>query len=260
MNLHSTIEYFKYCFLSAYWRGHRIHSPFVFNLVSEVINCQHPFYHFETIEQYRQQLLHTQQNIQCSDFGAGNHRNEQKKISNIAKRSAVQPKYGQLLSRLVHQSKPSTILELGSSLGIGSLYLNMAHPSARLVTLEGCPSCAEKARQALNKHNCNNSSVIVGNFDQTLAQTLETIDCIDFAWFDGNHRIEPTLRYFEQCLAKAGNHSVFVFDDIHWSKQMSLAWQTIVQHPRITISIDLYQIGIVFFRTECQKQNFRVRW
>lgn len=260
MNLHPAIEYFKHLYQSGYWRGHGIHSPFVFELVSEIINSKHPFYHFETIERYRHELEKNKQWIVCQDYGAGKVNLQQKQIGQIAKRSSVRSKYGRLLSRLVHFTKPHTILELGSSLGVGSLYLSMASPSARLITLEGCQACAEMTSMALRKHQCLNSQVVVGNFDQTLTQTLITIEQLDFVWFDGNHRQEPTLRYFEQCMAKAGNNTVFVFDDIHWSKGMSLAWETIVQNPRVTISMDLYQVGIVFFRKECCKQHFKVRW
>ncbi len=260
MNLHPALEYVKHQYQSKYWRGHGIHSPFVFELVSEIINCKHPFYHFETIEKYRQELKGSKQQIVCHDFGATNSGRQQRRISSIAKRSAVQPKYGQLLSRLVHFTKPATILELGTSLGIGSLYLGMARPSANLITMEGCEVCAGIAQKALRKHDCLNSQVVVGNFNDTLPRVLEEIDQLDFVWFDGNHQEAPTLIYFEQCLQKAANNTVFVFDDIHWSKGMSAAWEKIIQHPQITISIDLFQVGIVFFRAECQKQHFKVRW
>ena len=193
-------------------------------------------------------------------MGAGAQEANQKSVAGIARRSAVSPKYGQLLSRLVHFTQPTTILELGTSLGIGSLYLNMARPSAQLVTLEGCQACADIAQNALLTQGCANARVVVGNFDQTLQPTLNKIEQLDFVWFDGNHRKEPTLQYFEQCLAKAGNNTVFVFDDIHWSAEMSSAWATIIRHPQITVSMDLFQLGIVFFRTECQKQHFKVRW
>ena len=260
VNLHPALEYLKYLCQSGYWRGHGIHSPFVFELVSEIINGKHPFYHFDSIDQYRQELKVSKQTIECQDFGAGQKGKQRKKISSIAKQSAVQPKYGKLLSRLVHFTKPTTILELGTSLGIGSLYLGMARPSGRLITLEGCQCCADMAKKALFKHGCLNSQVVVGDFDHTLPQVLEKMDHLDFVWFDGNHRKEPTLQYFEQCLQKATNNTVFVFDDIHWSEGMSAAWETIIQHPRITVSLDLYQVGIVFFKSECQKQHFRIRW
>lgn len=260
MNLHPALEYIKYQYQSKYWRGHGIHSPFVFELVSEIINCKHPFYHFETIETYRRELKGSKQEIVCNDLGATQSGRQQRRIRSIVKRSAVQPKYGQLLSRLVHFTKPATILELGTSLGIGSLYLGMARPSAKLITLEGCEACAGIAKEALLKHGCLNSQVVVGNFNNTLPPILKEIDQLDFVWFDGNHQEEPTLTYFEQCLPKTANNTVFVFDDIHWSKGMSAAWEKIIQHPKITISIELYQVGIVFFRAECQKQHFKVRW
>jgi predicted O-methyltransferase YrrM len=94
-----------------------------------------------------------------------------------------------------------------------------------------------------------------------LPQVLARLDRVDLAYIDGNHRLHPTLQYFEQLLQKKTPDSIFIFDDIHWSAGMEEAWRTICQHPAVTCSIDLFFLGFVFFRPEFKaKQHFCIRF
>ncbi len=99
-----------------------------------------------------------------------------------------------------------------------------------------------------------------GNFDKTLKPTLSSIDKLDWVFIDGNHQKEPTIRYFEQCLEKCTSDSVLLFDDIYWSKGMAEAWENIKQHPRVSVTLDLFQVGIVFIREGQSKQDFWIRY
>ncbi len=260
MNGYILRSYLRHFFRSRYWRGHGVHSPFVFEFVREIVNCRHSFYHFDIVEDYRSRLISNHRTIFFEEMGSGKPGITQKKISQLAKNSAVSRKYGRLLSRIVAFVKPRIMLEIGTSLGVGSLYIAMAAKSSEFVTLEGNPECASIASKALAANGCKNAKVVVGNFDNTLASVLDGVDTLDFVWFDGNHSYSPTINYFNQCLTKVGNDSVFVFDDIHCSKEMSDAWAYIVAHPAVSVSVEMYRIGVVFFRKECRKQNFRLRW
>ncbi|MFT5903100.1 MAG: putative O-methyltransferase YrrM, partial [Bacteroidia bacterium] len=99
-----------------------------------------------------------------------------------------------------------------------------------------------------------------GNFDETLQSFLNSIEKLDWAFIDGNHQEEPTVRYFQQCLGKCHNDSVLLFDDIYWSKGMAAAWENIKAHERVTVTLDLFQVGIVFLRQEQPKQHFVIRY
>ena len=79
---------------------------------------------------------------------------------------------------------------------------------------------------------------------------------LDMVFFDANHRFDPTVRYFEACSKKTHASSVFIFDDIHWSKEMDQAWKAIKDHPLSRTTVDLFQCGLVFFDPEMPKQNF----
>ena len=250
-------------FLLRSGNAHGLHSPFVFGLYAHVINHDGSFAAFEAIEQRRQELQRNPETIQVRDFGAGSHTGagRQRRISDIARTAAKPTKLAQLLFRLVNHFRPRTILELGTSLGLTTAYLAAADSRGRVLTFEGCPATAAIARKTFEQLGLQNVVLVEGNLDHTLAPTLAALSApLDFAFFDGNHRYEPTLRYFELCLAHRTERSVFVLDDIHWSADMERAWDAIRQHPEVRLTIDLFFVGLVFFWRNQPKQHFRLRF
>lgn len=259
--LHLLFKYLQYCFSS--FTRHDVHSPFVYRLIEEVLHDNRIYYSFESIEFLRRQLLHDPRQIRVTDFGAGSLLgNQQEKPLALVARSAAKPKkYGQLLFRLAHYFQPVTILELGTSLGLSTAYLSSARPQAQVYTLEGCPVTAKLAEEHFQRLHLQNIQIRVGHFDETLSPVLARLPRLDLVFFDGNHRKEPTLRYFEQALSKAHNDSLFIFDDIHWTREMEGAWQAIQAHTRVMLTIDLFFIGLVFFKSEFKvKQHFVIKY
>lgn len=197
------------------------------------------------------------------DFGAGSRvdSHKQRKVSAIAKAALKPKKFGQLLYRIVKYYQPKTILELGTSLGITTSYLASGNTYAKVITMEGAASVANVARKNFTSLDLKNIELVEGNFDITLPSVIQRKDVIDLAFIDGNHRKEPTLNYFNQLLSKTNEQSILIFDDIHWSEEMEEAWNEIKQHASVTLTIDLFFIGLVFFRKENKvKQHFEVRF
>lgn len=262
MNYFLAKSYFEYLLEARFRKGHGIHSPFVFNLVRELIYCKLPFYAFEQIEAYRSGLKSSDLTVQMSDYGAGSiaFNSVIRKVSDLVRYSSVNRKYGEVLFRLVNEFKPRNIIELGTSVGISTCYLAKPDKQCKVYSIEGCENTAEIARQTLENIGCGGVELIVGQFRDILPDLISSLDYVDFVFFDGHHDKQATLDYFNLCLLKMNANSVFVFDDIHWSKGMSEAWEIIIKHPLITVSLDLFQLGIVFFRKECQKQHFVVKY
>ena len=196
------------------------------------------------------------------DFGAGSAlaKGSRRKISEITKYASKSPKYGQLLFRLAAHFKSAEILELGTSMGISSLYLAAGNKTSNLTTMEGSTALAARAKENFKSLHSKNIRLIEGNFDNTLPDFLQSAGQLDLVFFDGNHRKEPTLNYFRQCLAKKHSGSLFIFDDIHWSDGMTEAWEEIKANPEVSITIDLHQMGLVFFREGKEKQHFVIRF
>src|SRR6187399_207706 len=257
------LKYLQYYFTASNGKGHGMHSPFVFEFIAKILNDKTVYPEYEKVEALRNQLLNDNTVLEVEDLGAGSviDKKSKRSISSIAKNAAKPKKFGQLLFRMVKYYQPATILELGTSLGITTSYLSLAKPDARLVTMEGSKEIADAARQNFQNLELKNIELEDGNFDNTLSSVVRGLSSVDFAFIDGNHRKEPTERYFKELLAKTNNDSILVFDDIHWSREMEAAWETIKKDAAVTCSIDLFFIGIVFFRKEFkEKQHFTIRF
>jgi predicted O-methyltransferase YrrM len=255
----AALKYFRHKLVAG--NAHAIHSPFVYELYNEVINNSKHYYAFNSIEKIRSKMLASDEIISVHDLGTGGKKNRQKKlaIKFIAKNYVKPAKYARLLFRLVNEFQPANILELGTSLGITTMYLASSFNNARVITIEGCPNTAAVAKKNFLNARIGNIEQIVGGFDEMLPEALKKIHALDFVYFDGNHTEKATLEYFHLCLEKHHEHSIFVFDDIHWSEEMSRAWKAIQQHPFVTLSVDLFSVGIVFFRKQAPKQHFILR-
>jgi predicted O-methyltransferase YrrM len=240
-----------------------MHSPFVFEFITKVLNDQTVFPEYEKVESLRTQLLDDHTVLEIEDFGAGSSvtKKHRRSISSIAKNAAKPKKFGQLLFRMVKYYQPATVLELGTSLGITTSYLSLATPGARLITMEGSKEIAAVAKRNFRNLEIRNLEITEGNFDNTLSPVVRGLSTVDFAFIDGNHRQKPTEKYFQDILPKTNNDSILVFDDIYWSSEMEAAWETIKNNPAITCSIDLFFIGVVFFRKEFkERQHFIIRF
>jgi predicted O-methyltransferase YrrM len=244
-------------------KGHGIHSPFVYDFIRKVLLDKRKFYAYDAIESCRKELLKDKRVLHIEDFGAGsrNQKTNQRTISKIAYSSLKPKKFGQLLFRIVNYYQPENILELGTSLGITSSYLASAKEDANVITIEGSNEIARIAHSNFEKLRLKNISIITGNFDDQLPTFLNTQNKLDFIFIDGNHRLEPTLRYFEMLLPKTQEETILIFDDIHWSEEMEMAWKQIQDHSQVTVTIDLFFIGLVFFRKENKaKQHFKINF
>ncbi len=241
---------------------HGVHSPFVYQLIDEVIYDFSKKNSYFLIENLRKQLLKNQQVITITDLGAGSHvnNNKQKSISYLAKNALKPPKVSKLLHRLVLFFKPDNLIELGTCLGTTTAYFSMAAPDARIITMEGCPQTAAIAEKNFKQLGVKNINVVVGNFDNHFQAVINSLQKLDFVFIDGNHRKQATLNYFNMCLPKVHENSVLIFDDIYWSKGMKEAWQEIKSHPDVTLTIDLFWIGLVLFKKRQEKEHFKVKF
>ncbi len=258
-----SIKYLNYYFTASNGKGHGIHSPFVFNLVVKMLNDETKYAVYKEIEAQRILLLGNKTILAVEDFGAGSAKGLKKHrvVQEIAVCSLKKPKYAQLLYRLVNYFQPKQIVELGTSLGITTAYLAKAKQDAQVITMEGSAAIATIAESVFKKLQLQNIHLVTGNFDETLQSTINQLSTVNFAFIDGNHRKEPTLNYFLQLLDHADDTTVMVFDDIHWSEEMEEAWEKIKQHSAVTLTIDLFFIGLVFFRKEQkEKEHFVIRF
>lgn len=256
-------KYFRYYLTAQNGKGHGIHSPFVFDFIIHVLNDKKKYDSYSKIESIRKQLLKNGNLIEVEDFGAGSAviPYKERKIKDIASSSLKKRKFAQLLFRIASYYHSKTIVELGTSFGISTSYLASANSGSKVYTFEGSKNIAKIADQNFRNLELKNIQLIEGSFEKTLSLINDKINSVDLLFIDGNHRKDPTLQYFDFFLKKSTNDSIFIFDDIHWSHEMEEAWKLIQDNDAVTLTIDLFFIGMVFFSKDFKvKQHFTIRF
>lgn len=256
-------KYLHYYLSAANGKGHGIHSPFVFDFIKNVLNDRKIYPAYKEVERLRALLLKDNTVLEVEDMGAGSalSNTKQRTVASIARNAAKRKKWAQLLFRIVRHYSPLNIVELGTSLGISTSYMALANIHARIITCEGSKSIARYAKRNFEALKLQQVALVEGNFDHTLQNVLSQLPQVDFAFIDGNHRREPTLRYFNEILTKTNSASIIILDDIHWSSAMESAWTSVRQHPSVSLTIDLFFFGLVFFNEDIKvKQHFTIRF
>ncbi len=251
--------YLKFLWLSK--NEHAIHSPFVFSLVTKCFYDKKKYANYSELSRYRELLVENKNTIQVTDFGAGSRvfKSNSRQIAKIARTAGISKKRAELLFRIVHYFQPKTILEIGTSLGLATVALALGNKKGIVTTLEGCPETMAIAKNQLHLFNLENVNCILTEFLVYFSTSNFQLPTSNLIYYDGNHSKKATLDYFTFLLPTITNDSVWIFDDIHWSIEMEEAWEYIKTHPKVTVTIDTFQWGLVFFRREQEKEHFVIR-
>lgn len=240
-----------------YRKGFGVHSPFVFNLITKVIEERCPYYSFNDIELLRKQLLQKEDKITYPD------RQQKGKvrcrtIGQIVEREAIRAKHGALLFRLANYFKPKHILQLGPAMGLSTLYLTSYATGLKCIALENVPEFASIAQMAFDKAAHNPIDLRVGGYMDLLPAALKEIEQLDFVFFNTLYEQQNNSRLFKECLKQVHNDTVFVFEGIKASRKMREFWKEVCACPEVTVTIDLYSMGIVFFNKRLHKRDYIV--
>ena len=270
--------------------GHGVHSPYLFEWVRMVMSDKNTYYVWDEIEEIRQEMLKDTRELEFVDYGSGGplptspskgRSANIRRVCDIAKGSLARRKEAQLLARLVGWlgrpllSSPSrggigdeasedrkglTIVELGTSLGVTTAYLAAMDSRNKVVTYEGCPAVAEVARANWEKLGLSNIACVVGEITvDSLQLAVDRLSGIDVAFIDANHTYEATLTYFNALASRVHEKSVVVVDDIHYNEDMEKAWKAICADERVTTTMDLYRMGLVFFDKHYWRKHYKMR-
>lgn len=229
------------------------------------------FYIWGDIERCREKMLQDGRVLRFEDFGSGaKEKGEvtERRVSDLAKNSLTGKRYAQMLSRLVNwlgqkreRKDGLVIVELGTSLGITTAYLAAMDSKNKVVSYEGCEAVANVAKDNWKSLNIKNIECRVGEITaDSLQMAVDRMsEQVDVAFIDANHTYASTCKYFDVLAGKVHEKSVIVVDDIHHSKEMEQAWKAICADARVTSTIDLYQMGLVFFDKHYWRRNYKMR-
>ena len=245
-----------YVINARYRKGHGVHPPKAFEFISKVLYDRYFYPEYTKVEEVISRIRSDHTLLDYTEVGGRSRTmKERRSVSDMAKKAGVKKKYGRLLFRVVHYYRPKHIIELGTSVGISTLYLAQGNKGTKLITIEGNNSCIKQAKKYASLLGTHNIDFRNGLFDNLLEDAL--IQRPELVYVDGNHTYEATLRYYQQ-ITSVMKSGFIVFDDIHWSEDMQLAWKEI---KRNTVStIDLYQFGIVLIGDQITPEHFVVRF
>ena len=267
--VHIIIAYLRFLYHSK--NEHGVHSPFVFSLVTKCFYDRKKYPEYAILKSFRNSLLANKNTIEVTDFGTGSRvfKSNKRAINEIATNAGISAKRAELLFRITNYFQPENILEIGTSLGLAASALSLgtrvaderseANPKAKITTLEGCPNTLAVAKDNFSNYNFKNINSVNSEFSSYLKNFQLPTSSFQLIYFDGNHSRQATLNYFEQLLPTISNESIWIFDDIHWSPDMEKAWEIIKNHSKVTVTIDTFQWGIVFFRKEQPEEHFVIR-
>jgi predicted O-methyltransferase YrrM len=259
MNLRPVTRYAEHLLLARYRKGHGVHSPFFFDIINTLHrNKSDKGLVYKMAEAWRRELLGNRSTIFITDYGTGT--SGPRRICDIASQSSVNKRLGRVLSFFASGAGESDIIEMGTSLGLGTVYLALSNPGARIITIEGCPELASFTADGFKKMKISNVELVNGEFDEVLRNRSADMAKSRLVYIDGNHSGDALKRYFNYFAATENYDRVIIADDIDYSSDMNSAWMEISDDRRVTGALDFGRAGVLFFRQGLSKQYYRVRY
>ncbi|MDT8401149.1 MAG: class I SAM-dependent methyltransferase [Bacteroidales bacterium] len=262
MNYYRMAAALRYFTCSRHRKGHGIHSPFVYDFINNVLRKETPRERQEVILSLKKLMKQSKIRVRVNDLGGGSAYmpSADRRLSDISRKSSVHKRHGRILFNLAYCYDGQNILEMGTSVGISALYMALGAPSSRIISLEGCNNLAEIAKKNFSACKVENIDVMTGDFGELLPIIRDINFRPSMVFVDGNHTKKAALNYFAFLKELITRDSVIIFDDINYSFEMNEAWNEIKSDSQVSVSIDIFQMGMVFFHRGMVKQDFVIRY
>jgi len=261
MNFFLLQHYISHLFTSGYKNGHGIHSPFAYAFFRNVLFNKTKTDNILVIKKVRKELLKSKVVLETSTAGEPSKvfKSKYRSVSGLVKHTATKERIGLILNNLVSFYNLKQAVELGTSVGLGAIYLASGNAGVKVQTIEYCRNTADFAGSVFKANNITNIQLFNNVFEAVFPEIMRLNNSVDMVYIDGNHNFNSTMYYFNLCKNFGKDHLIVVFDDIYWSSEMLNAWKTIIKDLRVTLSIDLFYCGIVFFNPELTKKHYKVK-
>ena len=238
---------------------HGIHSPFVYDLITKCFYDKTSFSAYHNLKVLRNELTHNQDLVKIKHYSEASKvfQSNHQKISTIVKGEGSSYKKQKQLYRITNYFKPKNVLELGTSVGLGSAAMAIASNNSIIKTVEVNKNISDIAKKVFKSYQLKNIQIDTSSFKDFFKKS--NYENLDLVYLDGTCDKESTIENFNSLLKYSHNESVFIINNIYWSKEMTEAWNIIKNQKEITVSIDTFYWGFLFFRKEQPKQHFTIR-
>ena len=231
---------------------HGVHSPFVYRLIDEVIYDLHAKSDYPNLKHFCQILRYDDRSILVHDQSTS--------VKVFVKNKCKSLRSAQLIYRLANYFSPNQVIELGTSMGIDTAYVAKSAPQARIISMDQDVDTAAFTSENLAKQAIKNVQILTGDLSQVFPDVLAELQSLDFVLINRGHDKEAMINYLNQCVPKLKETSVVVVDAIYRDKEMNEFWQQMKIHPQITVTIDLFQMGLAFVRPQQAEEHFKIRF
>jgi len=244
----------KYLRKARHWHGFGIHSPFLFHLVTEVIEDKKRYPVYRIIQSSKKQITNRVKEINYDQEITYNGIPLQSLIGKKKPFKSVELgyRYGKLMLRLVREFKPSSVFYHGPTFGLNLLYLALADENIPVNTHTTDPVMNQLCKEAIENIPVNNVNL---EFEETTPSCVQEFVFINLSFLPGEARNKILLK-----LKLGGDDDVMIIRGIHKSGEMETLWQEVIKEKKVRVSLDLYEIGILLFRKKLQKQHFILRF
>lgn len=210
---------------------------------------------FTNLEEYRRSLL-SDQTVVTFEVFESSHTST---VARVCERAASPKRWCYLYYYLTRLSKASSVLELGTNLGISGQYFLKAlpeRPESSFITMEAHPQYCRLAENRFKELSPKvTTRVVQGLYENTFDRLLEEPCSFDLVFIDGNHQKEATLEYFEKLKPCLTDGALVIFDDINWSKDMNSVWEIVKKDQYVALTVDFYKLGLAVVHQEPRSEK-----
>jgi predicted O-methyltransferase YrrM len=162
-------------------------------------------------------------------------------------RISAPPWKAQLLFRLIRESAPEKVLELGTGYGISGLYQIAAldlNGKGHFYTVDGSKDNMAIATELFQQLHSDRWATFLGPLREILPEALKETGTLDMVFVDADHGYAGTMYNFETTYPRVARGGVWVFDDVTWSADMWRAWQEICRSGKVKNAVKVRDVGI----------------
>ncbi len=185
-------------------------------------------------------------------------KSQTEQIGKWAKRVTSTEKFSKFLARLVDWLEVKCVLETGTAAGINAITLS-ATKAHKIITIEGSSEVATLAKTHIAKFGNDKITLINDTIQKAFTPTLVKYEP-ELIFLDADHRSETITFYLEEIAKMPIPPKCILIHDIYWSDDMLTVWKKVISDPQYPLTVDLFEVGLIFPERQMHKQHFKIKF